>query len=145
MSNNMTIFDAISDVAFRKRHQELPAGHSVNQFLLQRWLSMHSPEVACLLNETSNTQWASMTDTQEWYDYFFTIVPKLPFKRISYIKKAKKDKEQKSKNANEVELLSELTQISKREAAEYIIQDPTILDDLKEDKKGGVYRKTKVV
>ena len=140
MKDTNTIFDAIRDIAFQKSHHTLQAGHQVNAFLLQRWLSMYSPQVAWLVNETGNMQWQSMTDPQEWYDYYFTLVPRMHFKRIKYIKKAPKEK---SKHHNEIALLAEYMQISQREATAYIKQDPSLLDTLKND-KDGVYKKTRV-
>ena len=139
MKDTVTIFDAINDIAFRKRHQQLPANHQVNPFLLQRWLSMYSPEVACLVAATGNRQWASMTDAQVWYDYWCTIIPRLPFKRIAYIKKSKQEK---SEHEPQIEALCAILQLSKREVAQYVEQDPSILA-LVED-KDGLYRKTHV-
>ena len=85
---------------------------------MNRWLSFYNPEVAAFVNDTTNKQ-LPCSDKQELYNLYYTLLPKLKFKRIAYIKKAKKeaDKEEiiiipefqsKKEYNNCVELVKEL-------------------------------------
>ncbi len=114
----------------------------VSPYMLQRWLSMYSPQVAVLVNATTNRAWSSLTsDTQAFVNLFETVIPRLRFTRISYIKKPVVE-QKVSSNDEVVEIIAELFQISQREARDYITQDPSIaakfIDNLE------VFRKTRL-
>ena len=80
-------------------------------FLFNRWLTMYSKETVGFVNETLNKYCGIFdTDKQKTYKLYFNLIPRLKFKRINYIKKAKKDKEQK-------EACLKLARIQKLQAA----------------------------
>lgn len=86
----MTIFDVIKSVAFTKTKVELNTEFEAvfSSFMLNRWLSFHSKEVALFVNETTNHTVPGQTKADQ-YQYYHNILPKVKFKKISYIKKAK--------------------------------------------------------
>lgn len=111
----MTIFDQINSIVFTKKKIELNCDDEsqFSSFMLNRWLSFYGPEVANLVNNTSNKQLHS-TDKKELYDFYFTVYPKLRFKKISYIKKSKKESESKEEET----ILPEF--LSKKEYTKYV-------------------------
>lgn len=90
-------------------------------YLMQRWGSMYSPEVAVLLNQTSNKHWPVLQGNTEWFNYFYGVVPKCKFKHINYIKK-KKETEVKQTQKQTVQKIASNLEISTREVNLYIEQ-----------------------
>lgn len=85
-------------------------------FLFNRWLSFYSKELPGFVNETLNKFGNIFDDKQESYKLYYYLIPRLKWKRISYIKKKKKDKE-------EIEGLNNIAKnknISARELLEYV-------------------------
>ena len=85
-------------------------------FLFNRWLSFYSKELPGFVNETLNKFGNIFDDKQEAYKLYYYLIPRLKWKRISYIKKKKKDKE-------EIEGLNNIAKnknISARELLEYV-------------------------
>ena len=68
------------------------------------------------VNETLNKFSTIFEDKQEAYKLYYYLIPRLKFKKISYIKKIKKDKEEEE-NLN---LLAKNKNISVRELKNYI-------------------------
>ena len=116
------MFDDINSILYKKN--TAAALESIDQkaefqpFLVQRWCSMHSPPLAYILNETTNRYWKSLESNKEWYIAFDTVIPLCKFKRISYIKKAKK--ENLKKNNENIEKIADNLEISAREVNLYI-------------------------
>lgn len=90
-------------------------------YMVQRWSSMHSPEVADLVNKTSNRVWPIFDSKEFWYNYLYAVIPTCRFKRINYIKK-KKDTEGAAKNKETVQKVANSLEISSREVSQYIEQ-----------------------
>jgi|TARA_R100000479_G_scaffold174623_1_gene123302 hypothetical protein len=85
-------------------------------FLFNRWLSFYSKELPGFVNETLNKFGNIFDDKQESYKLYYYLIPRLKWKKISYIKKKKKDKE-------EIEGLNNIAKnknISARELLEYV-------------------------
>ena len=85
-------------------------------FLFNRWLSFYSKELPGFVNETLNKFGNIFDDKQESYKLYYYLIPRLKWKRISYIKKKKKDKE-------EIEGLNNIAKnknISARELLDYV-------------------------
>ena len=85
-------------------------------FLFNRWLSFYSKELPGFVNETLNKFGNIFDDKQESYKLYYYLIPRLKWKKISYIKKKKKDKE-------EIEGLNNIAKnknISKREMLQYV-------------------------
>lgn len=66
-------------------------------FMVNRWCSFYSKDIANYVNETSNRYGNLYQTKQEQYDFVYNIMPALKFKKIEYNKKVKKeDKEEES-------------------------------------------------
>ena len=128
------LFDYLKNILYEKHPELLDADNDFVPFLIQRWLSMHSPEIAYVLNETTNKYWMSSADKQEWYDMFLAQLPKVRFKKLNYIKKPK---EEVDKNAEFIKRIADNMEISQREVR-------LLLEKEKVDKKMfdvDIYRK----
>lgn len=90
----MTIFDILSSLLFTKKPIELNLENEkeFNLFMVSRWISMHSPEKAALINSTTNKWWSLFDTKQEQFDFLMHLLNKSKYKKIDYIKKAAKQK-----------------------------------------------------
>lgn len=127
-------FEHINNLINKKEQYTITSDDDFVPYMIQRWISMVSPQVAFVLNETSNSQFSALTDKQMWHDYFLTVIPRLGYKKIKYLKK---EKQEVSKDISE---FASKNEISIREAKEIL----DILGDkntIKKDKTVEVYRK----
>ena len=89
------LFDVLSDILFNKREDQLQSVDNeadVNPYMLNRWISMHSPESAFIVNEYNNRWWSVLQNKNDWYRFCLTVIPKYRYTKLSYIKKASKEK-----------------------------------------------------
>ncbi len=115
-----TIFDYINDILFHKTGSKLSNIDDESQFnlyLINRWLSMYSPDVAMIVNSTGNWLYPIFEDKKLYYNFLVNVIPKLKRKHIPYIKKVKKEEES---DENNVELLAQTLELSRREINDYI-------------------------
>jgi len=115
------IFDYINDILFLKKGDKLSNIDDESQFnsyLINRWLSMYSPEVATIVNSTGNWLYSIFEDKRLYYNFLINVIPKLRRKHINYVKK-KKPEEQEDED-NNAELLAQTLEISRREINDYI-------------------------
>jgi hypothetical protein len=87
-------------------------------FLVQRWCTMHSTAITSLINETTNRYWGVLDDKTSWYVALDTVIPKSKFKKITYIKKNKKELE--GKDYEHIQKIANSLEISSREIINYI-------------------------
>lgn len=85
-------------------------------FLLNRWLSFYSKDTPNFVNETLNRYSNLFEDKQQQYRLYYNLIPRLKYKRISYIKKVKKQKE----DDEYFELIAKNNNISVRELKLYV-------------------------
>ena len=85
-------------------------------FLLNRWLSFYSKDTPHFVNETLNRYTSLFEDNQQLYRLYYNLIPRLKFKRIKYIKKVKKSKEEEVDYA----LFARSNNISIRELKQYV-------------------------
>jgi 2-succinyl-5-enolpyruvyl-6-hydroxy-3-cyclohexene-1-carboxylate synthase len=116
-----TTFEHISNIINKKESYLLTEGEEFVPYMIQRWISMISPEMAYVVNETSNSISPAMQSKQMWHDYFLTVIPKIGYKKIEYIKKPK------SAPSKDVSELARKLEISFREAQEIIELDASLL------------------
>jgi hypothetical protein len=114
-----TIFNYIDSVLFsKKKLNKLNEEETeFNLYMLNRWVSMYSPDIAQVVNETTNRHKEAFTLKQDQYDFCFNMLPKRKKKKIEYFKK------EKIENKAEDELipaLSKKMELSKREIKDYI-------------------------
>lgn len=89
-------------------------------FLINRWLSFYNKNMTIFANETFNKYSTIFDDKQRVYRLYYHLIPRLKFKRITYIKKQKKDTEDNS----DLILIAKNKNISVRELKEYVdLQD----------------------
>jgi len=115
----MTIFDYISSVLFTKKKDCLSSVDeegNFSPFMLNRWLSMYSPTIAICSN-TLNKYLGVFDNKKDLYSLFVAVMPKMPSKRISYIKKVKEEKKEEN---TDIEMLATNLELSKREIEQYI-------------------------
>jgi hypothetical protein len=113
------MFDHINKILYKPKESNFT--HIEGEFqpyLIQRWCSMHSPQIANLINETSNKVWTIMDSNQMWYDYLNVVIPKVQYKKISYIKKKKEESKKDSKEA--IQIVANSLEISVREVNQYV-------------------------
>jgi hypothetical protein len=111
------LFDYLKNILYSKQPELLEEENDFVPFLIQRWLSMHSPEVTYILNETTNRYWMALADKQDWYNAFMTSLPRVKFRKLNYIKKAKAEN---SKDDDTVKLIAKNMEISEREVRLYL-------------------------
>lgn len=117
------MFDILNKILYKTKNvnvENINENEDFVPFMIQRWCSMHSPEIAVLLNETSNRQWNALQDKEDWYNYLNTVVPPCRFKSYKYLKKKKE--ETKIKNKEGVGKVASALEISSREVNLYIQQ-----------------------
>lgn len=90
----MTIFDILSSLLTTKKRIELDVDteKEFSLFMVNRWISMYSPEKAALINSTINKWWGVFETKQEQYNFLMHLLSKSKYKKISYIKKNAKPK-----------------------------------------------------
>ena len=93
----ITIFDFLKSILFSKHRIELNCDDEsqFTLFMVNRWCSFYSKDVANYVNETSNRYGIIHQTKQEQYDFMYNIMPSFKFKKIDYVKKAKKEDEDK--------------------------------------------------
>jgi hypothetical protein len=126
-----TIFDYINDILYHKKgdllsNVEHESGY--NPYMINRWLSMYSPQIANLINLTSNRLYSVFETKTESYKFLLKILPKSKPRRIGYIKKVKKEKKDE---LDVIETLASSLELSKREINLYIKETNTDLERLK--------------
>lgn len=119
------MFKLIYNILFKKNKDLQFEEDGFSFYLFQRWLTMCSPKVATTINETSNRLFYNLQDNENWYKFFMIALPKDRYKKLNYIKKAKKEKVNIDKE-EEMNILANQMEISKREIKELIKQGDLI-------------------
>lgn len=114
-----TIFNFIDSVLFNKKKlNTINEGETqFNYYMVARWCSMYSPDIAQILNETTNVYGKALFTKQEQYEFLLNILPKVKKKRINYLKK---NKEEKIQENSDIKTISKFSELSEREIKEYI-------------------------
>lgn len=86
--------------------------------MINRWVSMYSPQMATIINHTTNIYWPIITTKTDHYNFLLNVIPRSKIYRINYIKKSKKDKADKISEI--VKYLSKKLELSEREIKYYI-------------------------
>ena len=106
-----TIFDFINDILYHKRGDlldNIEHEGQYNSYMMNRWISMYSPQHATLINLTSNRLYSALSTKESSYKFLLNVMPKSKPRRIMYIKKKKTQKAEESDDitllANNLEL-----------------------------------------
>ena len=116
------IFDYINDILIYKRGDLLDNvdnESSFSPYIVNRWLSMYSPDMATVINSTSNWLYPIFDTKTEQYQFLLRVIPTTSRRRINYIKKPKNTSDDEKRD-NIVTLLSRNLELSKREVNYYI-------------------------
>lgn len=128
------LFDVLSDILFNKREDQLQSVDNeadVNPYMLNRWISMHSPESAFIVNEYNNRWWSVLQNKNDWYRFCLTVIPKYRYTKLSYIKKASKEKKVVSDDNKVYDVLAHNLELSVREVKSYISDNNIDISTLK--------------
>ena len=115
----MTIFDIIGDLLFTKKGNCLNTVDEESDFqpyIVNRWLSMYSADTAKHSN-ILNKYLGIFENKKELYNLFKDVFQKVPYKKISYIKKVKEAKTEQDEN---IKLIAKNLELSEREISQYI-------------------------
>lgn len=114
-----TIFNFIDSVLFNKKQlNTLNEGETqFSLYMVNRWSSMYSPDIASIVNETTNRYGKLFETKQEQYEFALNILPKSKRKRIEYIKKTKEDKVEENP---EIPMMAKCMELSEREIKLYL-------------------------
>ena len=85
-------------------------------FMFNRWLSFYNNDMSVFTNETFNRFGTIFDDNQQAYRLYYYLIPRLKWKKITYIKKKKKEAEEEEN----LELIAKNKNISKRELLQYV-------------------------
>ena len=111
----MTIFNYINDILFYKKGHllnNIDDESQFNTYMVNRWVSMYSPQIAVLINHTTNRIGSALSSKRETYRYLTRIIPTCKPRKIFYIKKQSKKKEEEDAN---IEMLAKNLELSQRE------------------------------
>lgn len=111
------IFSILSNIITHKKDDVISVeeDREYQFYLINRWLSMHSPKFASIVNDTTNRYWSCLTK-DEMNKLLISSIPRSRFKRIAYIKKNKKEK---TKKEEDIEMLAKNLELSRREVSMY--------------------------
>lgn len=136
-----SIFEHIDNIINLKIPYTIIEGEEFSPYILQRWISMISPEICNFINETSNSQYSVISDKQKFHDYLLSVIPKIGRKKIQYIKKEK----QNSLEQNKEDIIKEYAkrlEISYRELKSILELDPNFLSNRFNNKQIEIYKKS---
>ncbi len=128
------LFDVLSDILFNKRGDQLQSVDNevdINPYMLNRWISMHSPECAFIVNEYNNKWWSVLQNKNDWYRFNLSVIPRYRPSKISYIKKSSKEKKVVSDDNKVYEILAHNLELSIREVKSYISDNNIDISTLK--------------
>ena len=86
--------------------------------MINRWISMYSPQLASIINHTTNKYYSIFGSKADTYKFLLSIIPKSQLRRLHYIKKNKKAPGDNYDNV--VEMLATNLELSKREINYYV-------------------------
>jgi len=114
-----TLFTYLNNIIHYKRvDRSVESDSMYNQYMINRWISMYSPQAATIVNHTTNTYWSVFQSKYDHLKFISGVIPKSKIYRINYIKKSKKDEGDESTEI--VDFLSKKLELSKREIKYYI-------------------------
>lgn len=111
-----TIFNYVDSILYKKDLPNNSINHSQSYapYLVNRWLSMYSADVANIVNSTVNV-YGDVFTKEEHFKFIKNLVNKSPKKKIAYIKKKKVEEV-----SEEILETAEYMELSKREVKEMI-------------------------
>ena len=111
----VNMFTVINDILFYKKGDLLDSEANERFFvpwMVNRYLSCYAPECVVFVNDILNKQSISTLPKKQQYLLYLKIVPKLKYKKISYIKQSEKEDSSEIKYENLSKLLEDELDIS---------------------------------
>lgn len=115
----MTIFDILNDILFTKKGkllQNIDDESAFNMYMINRWVSMYSPGMATIINNTTNRLHSTFNTKDDYYRFINKVLPKVKRKHIPYIKKVKRDTPEDDEN---LKIIAKRLELSQREIKSY--------------------------
>lgn len=112
------LFDLLDRVLHSKRDISCNIGDEpVHPFILNRWISMYSTQMATLINNTGNWMHTVFdNDHQKYFRFLQRFLPRVPNRRIFYIKKNKQPNQPIDiEHDKRVDMLAHNLELSKKE------------------------------
>lgn len=97
----MNFFELIQNLLFKPTKRDEITAEEIQLFvpyMINRWLSFSDKTKAAFVNHTLNKFSMLFDDKVEIYKLYDNLIPKSRFKRIQYVKKVKKDEEEKNED-----------------------------------------------
>lgn len=118
------IFDQLNDLIFDKTVKcmnNVDHETDYSQYMINRWTSMYSDEMANIINNTVNWLYPIFETKLDHYNFLHCVLPQAKRKRINYVKKIKPDEPDKDDdNTHDVEMLARNLQLSQREVQQML-------------------------
>lgn len=114
----MNIFDQLNDLVFSKKRKCLNNVDHESEyvpFMINRWISMISPQHAEIVNNTVNWMYGVFEDKQMHYKLLHNIIPRTRWHRVLYHKKNKDKQDNKSEDTEHIKRLACALELSERE------------------------------
>lgn len=114
------LFDTLNDILIYKKGDQLDNIDNEKEYsgyLINRWLSMYSPNLAIIINETVNKYYNNFITKKDHYRFLCKVIPNSPRKKIEYFKK---DKAENQIDDKIIGFLAKNMQLSKREIYDYV-------------------------
>ena len=128
----MNIFNYISDILTNKKGDlldNIDSESTYNQYMINRWLSMYSPSVAVIVNETVNKHYSIFDTKKDGYRFLVNVVPQQKPYRINYIKKVKHSN---TDEGDAIKILATNLELSEKEIRYYVDTHNIDLDEVKQ-------------
>lgn len=119
-------FETLNNILFDKNVNNITDVDALEQFqpyMINRWCSMHSPDMCHIVNDTTNRYYQLFDDKETTYKMYVHLLPRVNKKYIKYIKKNKKTDQDDQDDKNNVSLIANRLELSEREINSYIEHD----------------------
>lgn len=129
----MQIFEQLDDILTSKKNKIQENEEYEKDFvpyMVQRWVSMYSDDLAKISNCSSNIYWKVMQDKTVWYQFMTGVLPICKKKRIKYIKKKSEERNNKYK-LETLKYIAQNQEISEREVKEYLNSEMVDIKSIK--------------
>lgn len=113
----MNVFDFINNILFDKKEQPNETQDEESEFngyMVNRWISMYSPSMSIIVNNSTNWLYSIFQTKQEYYKFLLKIIPQVRRRYIRYIKKVKIDDHDREEVDANITLLATNLELSKR-------------------------------
>lgn len=110
------LFDTIEKILTSKKPIDQTLGdETVHPYIMNRWLSMYSPAVATIINNTGNWLYSVFDTDTRYFKFLQVVLPRVSNKRIFYIKKNKQPTNKTKDEQDDTDILAHNLELSTRE------------------------------